>query len=75
MIKLIPTVPHSDTVHDQRLRRQLDRLLRDAGAGGRQPGDERPGPFNHHLLVDQFGYRPGDPKVAVVREAQVGTTS
>jgi endoglucanase len=29
-------------------------------------------PFNHHLLVDQFGYRPGDSKVAVIREAQVG---
>ena len=28
--------------------------------------------FNHHLLVDQFGYRPNDPKVAVVREAQAG---
>jgi hypothetical protein len=29
-------------------------------------------PFNHHLLVDQFGYRPADPKVAVIREAQAG---
>jgi endoglucanase len=28
--------------------------------------------FNHHLLVDQFGYRPDDPKVAVVREAKTG---
>jgi endoglucanase len=28
--------------------------------------------FDHHLLVDQFGYRPGDPKVAVVRDPQVG---
>jgi hypothetical protein len=29
-------------------------------------------PFDHHLLVDQFGYRPGDPKVAVVRDPRVG---
>jgi len=28
--------------------------------------------FNHHLLVDQFGYRPADPKVAVIREALSG---
>src|SRR5258708_1403946 len=28
--------------------------------------------FDHHLLVDQFGYRPGDPKVAVVRDPQAG---
>jgi endoglucanase len=28
--------------------------------------------FDHHLLVDQFGYRPGDPKVAVIRDPQVG---
>jgi hypothetical protein len=29
-------------------------------------------PFDHHLLVDQFGYRPGDPKVAVIRDPKVG---
>ncbi len=32
-------------------------------------------PFDHHLLVDQFGYRPGDPKVAVVRDPHVGYDS
>ncbi len=36
------------------------------------PGMSAQVPFNHHLLVDQFGYRPGDPKVAVIREAKVG---
>ncbi|HWM65624.1 MAG TPA: glycoside hydrolase family 9 protein [Steroidobacteraceae bacterium] len=40
--------------------------------GPANPGMSAQVPFNHHLLVDQFGYRPGDPKVAVVREAQVG---
>jgi endoglucanase len=28
--------------------------------------------FDPHLLVDQFGYRPHDPKVAVVRSPQLG---
>jgi hypothetical protein len=28
--------------------------------------------YDSHLLVDQFGYRPGDPKVAVIRDPQVG---
>ncbi len=28
--------------------------------------------FNPHILVDQFGYRPQDPKVAVIRNPQVG---
>jgi hypothetical protein len=28
--------------------------------------------FDHHLLVDQFGYRPGDPKVLVIRDPQFG---
>ncbi|MBS0419117.1 MAG: glycoside hydrolase family 9 protein [Proteobacteria bacterium] len=36
------------------------------------PGMSAQVPFNHHLLVDQFGYRPNDPKVAVVREARAG---
>ena len=40
--------------------------------GPATPGMSAQVPFNHHLLVDQFGYRPGDPKVAVIREAQVG---
>jgi len=31
--------------------------------------------FDHHLLVDQFGYRPGDPKVAVIRDPQTGYDS
>jgi hypothetical protein len=29
-------------------------------------------PFDRHLLVDQFGYRPGDPKVAVTRDPRAG---
>ncbi len=29
-------------------------------------------PFDHHVLVDQFGYRPGDPKIAVLRDPRVG---
>lgn len=28
--------------------------------------------FDPHVLVDQFGYRPGDPKVAVIRDPHVG---
>lgn len=28
--------------------------------------------FDPHILVDQFGYRPADPKVAVIRDPQVG---
>jgi hypothetical protein len=28
--------------------------------------------FDPHILVDQFGYRPGDPKVAVIRNPQAG---
>ncbi len=28
--------------------------------------------FDHHILVDQFGYRPQDPKVAVIRTPHVG---
>jgi hypothetical protein len=31
--------------------------------------------FDHHLLVDQFGYRPGDTKVAVIRNPHVGYDS
>ncbi|MGO9993187.1 MAG: glycoside hydrolase family 9 protein [Steroidobacteraceae bacterium] len=29
-------------------------------------------PVDPHILVDQFGYRPGDPKVAVIRNPDVG---
>jgi hypothetical protein len=29
-------------------------------------------PLDLHILVDQFGYRPADPKVAVIRDPQVG---
>jgi len=29
-------------------------------------------PIDYHLLVDQFGYRPEDSKVAVIRDPQVG---
>jgi endoglucanase len=28
--------------------------------------------FDRHILVDQFGYRPGDPKVAVIRDPRAG---
>jgi hypothetical protein len=31
--------------------------------------------FDPHLLVDQFGYRPGDPKVAVIRDPHTGYDS
>ena len=43
-----------------------------AQKGPTSPGMSAQVRFNHHLLVDQFGYRPNDPKVAVVREARVG---
>jgi endoglucanase len=36
------------------------------------PGMSAGIPFDPHILVDQFGYRPGDPKVAVIRNPQVG---
>jgi hypothetical protein len=44
------------------------------------PGPTPPGmsgsvDFDHHILVDQFGYRPGDPKVAVIRNPQIGFDS
>lgn len=32
-------------------------------------------PFNPHILVDQFGYRPADRKVAVIRDPRVGYDS
>lgn len=32
-------------------------------------------PFNAHILVDQFGYRPTDNKVAVIRDPRVGFDS
>lgn len=31
--------------------------------------------FDAHILVDQFGYRPGDPKVAVIRDPRNGFDS
>jgi endoglucanase len=31
--------------------------------------------MDHHILVDQFGYRPSDPKVAVIRNPQIGFDS
>ena len=48
-----------------------------AGAVSAQARPNPPGmsgqvPFDHHLLVDQFGYRPADPKVAVIREPRAG---
>jgi endoglucanase len=35
-------------------------------------GASRAIPVDAHILVDQFGYRPGDPKVAVLRNPDVG---
>jgi hypothetical protein len=32
-------------------------------------------PFDAHVLVDQFGYRPGDSKVSVIRDPRVGYDS
>ncbi|HXC60891.1 MAG TPA: glycoside hydrolase family 9 protein [Steroidobacteraceae bacterium] len=32
-------------------------------------------PFDAHILVDQFGYRPADSKVAVIRDPRVGFDS
>jgi endoglucanase len=32
-------------------------------------------PFNPHILVDQFGYRPADRKIAVIRDPRIGFDS
>jgi hypothetical protein len=39
------------------------------------PGVSGGVPFDPHILVDQFGYRPHDPKVAVIRNPVVGFDS
>jgi endoglucanase len=39
------------------------------------PGVSKTVAFDGHLVVDQFGYRPGDPKVAVIRDPQEGYDS
>jgi endoglucanase len=39
------------------------------------PGMSAGIPFDPHILADQFGYRPQDPKVAVIRNPQVGFDS
>jgi len=39
------------------------------------PGAAKNVKFDAHILVDQFGYRPGDTKVAVIRDPQVGYDS
>jgi endoglucanase len=49
----------------------------DAGDKGTQSnvsggGASRSVKFNSHILVDQFGYRPNDPKVAVIRDPEQG---
>lgn len=36
------------------------------------PGISAAVAFDAHLLVDQFGYGPGDPKVAVIRDPMIG---
>jgi len=38
-------------------------------------GMSRAIPFDRHILVDQFGYRPDDPKVAVIRDPRTGYDS
>jgi endoglucanase len=54
-------------------------LLITAAAWGRSPplapGMSGSIPFDAHLLVDQFGYRPQDPKIAVIRSPQTGYDS
>ena len=43
------------------------------GGGTASPHRDRTSvPFDVHLVVDQFGYRPGDAKVAVIRDPKVG---
>jgi endoglucanase len=42
-----------------------------SGSGG-SGGSGSSGVVSPHILVDQFGYRPGDPKVAVIRTPSVG---
>ncbi len=61
--------------------------LAPGAAGGRVVGENQPlhappapgmsgtVPFDPHLLVDQFGYRPADVKVAVVRDPHTGFDS
>ncbi len=39
------------------------------------PGAAKNVKFDAHILVDQFGYRPADTKVAVIRDPQVGYDS
>jgi hypothetical protein len=39
------------------------------------PGVSGTVPFDNHILVDQFGYRPHDPKVSVIRSPVVGFDS
>lgn len=50
-----------------------------AAAAQPQPEAVLPGtagiPFNPHILVDQFGYRPADRKVAVIRDPRIGFDS
>ncbi len=47
-------------------------LLALALAGGAPALAEQTTQLSHNILVDQFGYRPGDPKVAVIRTPQIG---
>lgn len=43
-----------------------------ADAGAERPETTSIPPFDAHILVDQFGYRPVDPKVAVIRTPHRG---
>lgn len=60
-------------------RRVFDKSLDDADMGTQSRlsgGAESHGvKFNKHILVDQFGYRPGDAKVAVIRDPLQGYDS
>ncbi len=60
-------------------------LLGSCGGGASTPGTAAAAqpppsaaagiPFNPHILVDQFGYRPADRKVAVIRDPRTGYDS
>ena len=49
-------------------------LLCSGSAAARATASQNPSlpPFDPHILVDQFGYRPADPKVAVIRTPHRG---
>ena len=44
----------------------------DPGTARAEPDSADRIPLDHHILVDQFGYLPGEAKVAVIRDPQAG---